>query len=92
MVRLKTGVNPIIDWDYGHVWHFLRLFQLPYCSLYDIGYTSLGKQSDTRPNPALWHPKDGESPSAKHGGEYWPAYRLSDASQERAGRGKLTEN
>ena len=88
-LRLPAGVNPILDWDYGHVWHFLRLFQLPYCSLYDVGYTSLGKQSDTRPNPALWHPKEGagNSPSALHG-EYLPAYRLTDVSQERAGRGR----
>jgi 3'-phosphoadenosine 5'-phosphosulfate sulfotransferase (PAPS reductase)/FAD synthetase len=29
-------VNPILDWDYGHVWHFLRCFRLDYCSLYDL--------------------------------------------------------
>lgn len=46
-------VNPILDWNYGHVWHFLRLFQMPYCSLYDLGYTSLGTTQDTRPCPAL---------------------------------------
>lgn len=39
--------------DYGHVWHFLRTFNLSYCSLYDEGYTSLGKRSQTFPNPAL---------------------------------------
>lgn len=39
--------------EYGHVWHFLRTFTLPYCSLYDRGFTSLGKRSLTVPNPAL---------------------------------------
>ncbi len=39
--------------EYGHVWHFLRLFNLPYCPLYDQGYTSLGKKSLTLPNPHL---------------------------------------
>ena len=26
---------PILNWDYGTIWQFLRLFNLPYCSLYD---------------------------------------------------------
>lgn len=80
-------VNPILNWEYGHVWHFLRTFNLPYCSLYDQGYTSLGKMSQTLPNPALrrktlsthqTHDTEGES--------FWPAYMLTDWSLERAGR------
>jgi FAD synthetase len=71
-------VNPILDWHYGHIWHFLRRYELPYCSLYDKGYTSLGKVDDTLPNPALARP-DGS-------GEYYPAYMLQDWTQERAGR------
>lgn len=70
-------VNPILDWTFGHVWHFLRKFNLPYCSLYDEGYTSLGSVHDTRPCPSLAKPG---------GGGYWPAYMLSDWGQERAGR------
>ena len=43
------------------------------------GYTSLGKQPDTFPNPSLIK-QDGS-------GEYNPAYMLTDWSMERAGRG-----
>ncbi|KAL7539266.1 hypothetical protein ACHAXR_009133 [Thalassiosira sp. AJA248-18] len=78
-------VNPILDWTYGHVWHFLRFFELPYCSLYDDGYTSLGTVKNTLPCPALR--KDGENE------EYWPAYMLREWGLERAGRiDKKTKN
>eukprot|EP00586_Coscinodiscus_wailesii_P014920 CAMPEP_0172503736 /NCGR_PEP_ID=MMETSP1066-20121228/171777_1 /TAXON_ID=671091 /ORGANISM="Coscinodiscus wailesii, Strain CCMP2513" /LENGTH=656 /DNA_ID=CAMNT_0013279585 /DNA_START=430 /DNA_END=2400 /DNA_ORIENTATION=+ len=69
-------VNPVIRWTYGHVWHFLRLFHLPYCSLYDEGYTSLGTVKDTLPCPALKRIQGG----------YLPAYMLRDWEMERAGR------
>lgn len=75
-------VNPIVEWTYGHVWHFLRLFHLPYCSLYNNGYTSLGRQADSSPNPALRKTTPEDSPPS-----FWPAYMLSDWTLERAGRG-----
>jgi len=77
-------VNPILDWTYGQVWHFLRLFELPYCSLYDNGYTSLGNVKDTLPCPALKKSGDND--------EYWPAYMLRDWDMERAGRIKKKKN
>eukprot|EP00929_Paragymnodinium_shiwhaense_P074712 TRINITY_DN38241_c0_g1_i1.p1 TRINITY_DN38241_c0_g1~~TRINITY_DN38241_c0_g1_i1.p1 ORF type:complete len:549 (+),score=96.68 TRINITY_DN38241_c0_g1_i1:107-1648(+) len=69
-------VNPIIDWSYAHVWTFLRAFSLPYCNLYDAGYSSLGSVKTTFRNPALRKPD----------GSYAPAYMLKDASMERSGR------
>ena len=101
-------VNPILTWNYGQIWHFLRVFSLPYCPLYDMGYTSMGKVSDSKPNPALarsvltgelscsslshsispnFHSPSFKStflsyPSSTH----YPAYFLSDWSQERGGR------
>ena len=74
-------VNPILDWTYGNVWYFLRTFNLPYCTLYDDGYTSLGTVKDTLPCPVLKKKKDGDNNE-----EYWPAYMLEDWDQERAGR------
>ncbi|KAJ8611382.1 hypothetical protein CTAYLR_006498 [Chrysophaeum taylorii] len=69
-------VNPILHWTYGDVWTFLRYFDLPYCSLYDQGYTSLGSKSTTLRNPAL----------CVEAGVYRPAYELEDWALERAGR------
>jgi len=73
-------LNPILKWRYDQVWHFLRSFGLPYCKLYDQGYTSLGSTTNTVRNPALRLPS----------GEYLPAWRLADPSKERQGRGAST--
>lgn len=73
-------VNPIIDWKYGDVWQFLRGFSIPYCVLYDHGYTSIGSVQTTAPNPAL---KAGD-------GRYRPAWELEDANLEREGRVRPT--
>ena len=75
-------VNPVLEWTYGQVWHFLRVFSLPYCKLYDQGYTSLGTTKDTLPCPSLAVPGSSKSDLPK----FWPAYMLQDYSQERAGR------
>lgn len=77
-------VNPVLDWTYGHVWHFLRLFELPYCCLYDEGYTSLGTIHNTLPCPALAVAGSDQKESGVP--KYWPAYMLRDWDQERAGR------
>jgi len=69
-------VNPILSWSYADVWAFLRTYDLPYCHLYDDGYTSLGKTTNTGRNPALLRPD----------GSYGAAWELADGSLERAGR------
>jgi FAD synthetase len=79
-------VNPVITWNYGQVWQFLRSFHLPYCKLYEQGYTSLGGVEDTLKNPALFVPGETESE-----GRYREAWMLSDYELERAGRVKKTK-
>ena len=85
-------VNPIIDWDYGLVWAFLKFVEgaaeagadpavEAYCGLYDEGYTSLGRVGETGKNPALRLP----------GGGYRPAYELKEYGRERDGRTKKVE-
>eukprot|EP00887_Chlorella_sp_A99_P006739 scaffold3.g6739.t1 len=69
-------VNPILDWSYHDVWSFLQLANLPYCSLYDRGFSSIGSVTNTEPNAAL----------RREDGTYAPAHLLPDARLERAGR------
>ncbi|PWW80860.1 adenine nucleotide alpha hydrolases-like protein [Tuber magnatum] len=81
-------VHPVVDWGYKEVWGFLRELQVPYCALYDMGYTSLGGTKDTHPNPALL--EDGMEVQEGEGGErkpkFRPAYELVEDGQERLGR------
>lgn len=69
-------INPLLDWSYKDIWDFIMLFNLPYCPLYDKGYTSLGGISNTLPNQEL----------IKEDGTYLPARYLNDESKERCGR------
>jgi 3'-phosphoadenosine 5'-phosphosulfate sulfotransferase (PAPS reductase)/FAD synthetase len=78
------------------VWQFLIDHNLPYCKLYDEGYTSLGNVENTVRNPFLKRaspPSPSPSPLplsiprlAAGTPEYWPAYALTDWTLERAGR------
>lgn len=71
-------VSPILDWSYSQIWEFILKHKVPYCSLYDQGYTSLGHRTTTSPNPLL---RDPDNPA-----RYLPAYTLKDSSTERNGR------
>ena len=35
-------LNPIIDWTTAEVWEFIKEYNIPYCKLYDEGFTRLG--------------------------------------------------
>lgn len=69
---------------------------VPYCLLYDQGYTSLGSTFNTLPNPELRiQEEQGEGEREREGivvgdgtakGRWKPAYMLKDGSLERAGR------
>lgn len=38
----KHLLNPIIDWNDQEVWEFIKSYKVPYCKLYDEGFTRLG--------------------------------------------------
>ncbi|KAH8765459.1 phosphoadenosine phosphosulfate reductase [Diaporthe sp. PMI_573] len=75
-------VHPVIDWHYAEIWAFLRNLGIPYISLYDQGYTSLGGTKDTHPNPLLKRQPDGAADAEG----FRPAYELVDDDEERLGR------
>ena len=81
-------IHPVIDWHYAEIWAFIRHLGIPYCGLYDLGYTSLGGTTDTHPNPAL-RKGDGfgggeEEVEGKE--RFRPAYELVEDEEERLGR------
>lgn len=46
-------INPIIRWKYEQVWTAIKVLQIPYCSLYEEGYSSIGNKDNTVKNPTL---------------------------------------
>ncbi|KAG9284634.1 hypothetical protein G9A89_004676 [Geosiphon pyriformis] len=73
-------IHPILDWHYTQIWDFLMSLKVPYCTLYDAGYTSLGSTDNTRENPDLRNP---DNPKG-----FDPAWKLTDESKERSGRSR----
>ncbi|KAI9842509.1 MAG: hypothetical protein M1837_007103 [Sclerophora amabilis] len=79
-------IHPVIDWHYAEIWTFIRQLEIPYCPLYDLGFTSLGGTTDTSPNPALRATSTEGSDSGNE--KFLPAYDLIESDEERLGRDK----
>uniref|UniRef100_A0A1A9WTY7 FAD synthase n=1 Tax=Glossina brevipalpis TaxID=37001 RepID=A0A1A9WTY7_9MUSC len=76
-------INPILDWTCRDVWQYIYVYDVPYCILYQKGFTSIGNKKNTKPNPYL---RVIESTTG-HVLDYRPAHELLDNDNlERAGR------
>ncbi|GET89944.1 phosphoadenosine phosphosulfate reductase-like protein [Leishmania tarentolae] len=67
---------PLFHWSVNDVWVYTRLLCIPQCSLYECGYTSMGRSANTSRNPRL----------KRDDGSYRPAWELTCDSAEREGR------
>ncbi|CAH1104340.1 unnamed protein product [Psylliodes chrysocephalus] len=74
-------VSPLLDWHFSDIWDYLLFYKVPYCKLYDLGYTSLGSSSNTVRNPSLAYFDTNQGKNV-----YLPAYKLINESEERSGR------
>lgn len=74
---------PILEWGVAQVWDYTLSLSVPYCVLYERGFTSLGSRHKTTPNEAL------RCPNAPCG--YLPAWALRDDQQERASRASSSQ-
>lgn len=74
-------VNPILDWNYSELWYFIIRLNIPYCSLYDLGYTSLGSPENTVQNKSLIIKEQSNQTIRYH-----PAYMLDNDYNERNSR------
>lgn len=75
-------ISPLLDWTCDNIWDYLLENRVPYCTLYDRGFTSIGDKTNTIPNPYLRYV---DEKTGKTG--FKPAYELKNGDAlERAGR------
>ena len=65
-------VFPILDFNYSEIWSTIIIFKAPYLSLYDEGFSSIGKKHSSKKNDNLI--VDGKT---------LPAFCLEDLESER---------
>lgn len=54
-----TKYNPLAEWTSDQVWHYIRTNKIPYNSLHDGGFQSIGCEPCTRPTGPGQHEREG---------------------------------
>lgn len=54
-----TKYNPLVNWSSSQVWEYIRAFDVPYNSLHDAGFKSIGCEPCTRPTNPGQHEREG---------------------------------
>lgn len=54
-----TKYNPLAAWTSAQVWEYIKMFDVPYNSLHERGYISIGCQPCTRPTLPNQHEREG---------------------------------
>jgi 3'-phosphoadenosine 5'-phosphosulfate sulfotransferase (PAPS reductase)/FAD synthetase len=82
-------VCPALDLTYSDVWAVLRGANLPFCSMYSDGYTSIGSIHDTKKNPSLLIPLVSDNVE-ENNKEQESVYALDKDAGEEAVRGMVS--
>jgi len=49
LMPAHTRMSPILHFTERDLWNTIRLYNIPYCSLYEVGYRSLGARTTSNP-------------------------------------------
>jgi phosphoadenosine phosphosulfate reductase len=79
-------VSPLADWSTERVWHYIRTRDLPYNTLHDMGYPSVGCAPCSRAVPLGGDPRSGrwwwESPESRECGLHVDRAQLASLGRE----------
>jgi len=52
-------INPLANWSSAQIWNYIRMFDVPFNSLHESGFVSIGCEPCTRPVGPNQHEREG---------------------------------
>jgi phosphoadenosine phosphosulfate reductase len=52
-------INPLANWSSAQIWNYIRMFDVPFNSLHENGFVSIGCEPCTRPVGPNQHEREG---------------------------------